>query len=98
MPRVLRWSWGGGALSFKKGAPVGLLCEGFKSAAILWVGHRPGQARLWVGVGAIGAFGSISGSVSSDEYTDQLQHAAHMPTGHAGPGSPQTPRTGGSAA
>jgi hypothetical protein len=30
-----------------------------------WVGHRPGPARLWMGVGAIGAFGSISGSVSS---------------------------------
>jgi len=29
-------------------------------------GHRPGRARLGMGVGAIGAFGSISGNVSSD--------------------------------
>ena len=36
----------------------------------VWVGHRPGQARLWMGVGAIVAFGSISGSVSSDKYKD----------------------------
>ena len=29
--------------------------------AMLWVGQRPGQARLWMGVGAI-AFAPISGS------------------------------------
>ena len=28
----------------------------------LWVGHRPERARLGMGVGAIGAFGSISGN------------------------------------
>ena len=33
----------------------------------VWVGHRPGRARRGMGVGAIGAFGSISGNVSSDE-------------------------------
>ena len=38
----------------------------------VWVGHRPGQARLWMGVGAIVTFGSISGSVSSDEYKDRF--------------------------
>ena len=37
-----------------------------------WVGHRPGQARLWMGVGAIVAFAPITGSVSSDEYKDRL--------------------------
>ena len=28
----------------------------------VWVGHRPGQTRLWMGVGAIVAFAPISGS------------------------------------
>ena len=42
------------------------------SSGHLWVGHMPGQARLWVGVGAIVTFGSISGSVSSDEYKDRF--------------------------
>ena len=44
----------------------------------VWVGHRPGQARLWMGVGAIVTFGFISGSVSSDEYTDRNCMLAHM--------------------
>jgi len=44
----------------------------------VWVGHRPGQARLWMGVGAIVTFGSISGSVSSDEYKDHNCMLAHM--------------------
>ena len=25
----------------------------------VWVGHSPGQARLWMGAGAIGAFANI---------------------------------------
>ena len=38
----------------------------------VWVGHRPGRARLWMGVGAIVAFAPISGSDSSDEYRDRF--------------------------
>jgi len=34
--------------------------------------------RLWMGVGAIVNFGSISGSVSSDEYKDHNCMLAHM--------------------
>ena len=30
--------------------------------ATVWVGQTPGQARLWMGVGAIVAFAPISGS------------------------------------
>ena len=48
------------------------------SSGHLWVGHMPGQARLWVGVGAIVTFGSISGSVSSDEYRDRFASMAQV--------------------
>jgi len=41
--------------------------DGPASQRQVWVGHRPGRARLGMGVGAIGAFGSISGNASSDE-------------------------------
>jgi hypothetical protein len=36
-----------------------------------WEGHRPGQARLWMGVGAIVAFAPVLGSVSSKENIGQ---------------------------
>ena len=42
---------------------------------VLWVGHRPGQARLWMGVRAIVA---LSGSVSSDEYEDRIASMAQV--------------------
>ena len=38
------------------------------TAPRLWAGHRPGRARLGMGVGAIGAFAPKSGSDSSEEY------------------------------
>ena len=46
-----------------------------------WEGHRPGQARLWMGVGAIVASAPILGSVSSEENTGKKvceQHALAM--------------------
>ena len=45
-----------------------------------WVGHRPGQARLWMGVGAIVAFAPILGSVSSEENTGTKICEQHMPS------------------
>ena len=54
----------------------------------LWVGHRPGRARLGMGVGAIGAFAPKSGSDSSEEYRIDLHHGTDA-TGHGAPGSPQ---------
>ena len=30
IPRVLGWSWGGGAISYERGTPVGITCRGEK--------------------------------------------------------------------
>ena len=54
----------------------------------LWVGRRPGKARLWMGVGAIGAFGSLSGSVSSDEIQGSIVACRTHADGPCRPGIP----------
>ena len=63
----------------------GLMHRG-EEAPRLWVRHRPGRARLGMGLGAIGAFAPVSGSDSSDEYRDRLHHGT-VATGHGGLGS-----------
>ena len=60
----------------------------------LWVGHRPGRARLGMGVGAIGAFASISGYDPSDLIQRSNWHAALMPPCRHGAGSPDVERCG----
>ena len=68
-------------------AGLGVEAKAFESwSLLLWVGHRPGRARLGMGLGAIGAFAPVSGSDSSDEYKDRLHHGTDA-TGHGGPGS-----------
>ena len=56
----------------------------------VWVGQRPGQARLWMGVGAIVTFGSISGGDASHDYTEVGIASCTGATGHGAPGSLHT--------